>query len=429
MADSKISELTSLMGTQLASLDMFAVVDLSTTTTKRITAGELIGGIVSLATTTQIAALTSTQIDALGVQASQVGFSTVGAVTDNADVQGVLDHALSTGLLDGGDLTDNGATVDIAACDFLVRQGTLEDSPLATYRIAAATGIALTANDVNWIYLDYNSGSPQWAVTTSLAGFNGIDKVVAYVIGRNTSAPAHNHILNLRNVGVDAGRKVRRTMIETDGFIFNGFWRSSLATSTLTSSGLDILVGAGKYFFFNTEITHSAFDTSGASTFEQWYNRTGTWTRVPAQGAINATQYDNAGTLTTMDNNKWRTDWVYVVPDSGDEHLVVITGNAQYTSQSAAQAAPMPSSLPPQIAELCILVGQITVQKSAASMTALSAGSTTFNGAASTSHNNLSGLDGGAVGEYYHLTSAQHAALSSALTVTTIAALSMSGIY
>lgn len=371
------------------------------------------GGESTELTTTQIAALSTTQANALSatqaaglavatvtgitseqVASTKVGFAKSGSPT-SAGLQFIMQHMFSTGMLDGGALTDNGdGTFNIAAADFMVRQGTAEDDPLVVYRIAAATNLNTTANDVNWIYLDYNSGSPRYVVTTSLSAFNGIDKVVVYGIGRTGN---HNHILDLRAVNVDSQRKQRRRDAEWDGFAFQGYWRSSLAASPLSSSGLNLLVGAGSYWYFNKNLTHAAFNTTVAGTadvnvFTLWYNRTGTWTSVADQKSINTTQYDLAGTLTTMTNNRWRCDWVYVIPDSSHQHLIVVLGNAEYNSQASAQASAMPSSLPPQFAELAILVGQVVIQKSAASVTVAQAGSVTFSGAAVSDHGALSGL-------------------------------------
>lgn len=385
---------------------------------------------ISNLSTTQAAVLSSSQAAGLSLAAvtgltseqiasTKIGMAKVGSPT-NTSLQHLLQHFWSTGMIDGGAITDNGdGTFNIAACDFMVRQGTAEDDPLVIYRISAATNIATTANDVNWIYLDYNSGSPQYAVTTSFAAFNGLDKVVVYAIGRTGS---HNHIIDLRAVNVDAQRKIRRRDSEWDGFAFQGFWRSYLAASPLTASGLNLLVGAGSYWYFNKNVTHAAFDTTVAGTadeniFTYWYNRTGTWTSVIEQKAINATQYDNAGTLATMNNNKWRKDWVYVVPDSSHSHLVVVLGNAEYTTQAEAEAGPKPSSLPPQFAEMAVLVGWLTIQKSASTVTISQAGASAISGGAVTDHGALAGLGDNDHPQYQTTTAA------ATLTTTQIASL------
>ena len=65
------------------------------------------------------------------------------------EIVNVLDwfrHSWGTGLADGGALTNNGdGTINIAASDFLLRQGPSDDSPLVAYRDVGATNLAIPA--------------------------------------------------------------------------------------------------------------------------------------------------------------------------------------------------------------------------------------------------------------------------------------------
>lgn len=311
----------------------------------------------------------------------------VGTPVEIVDVLDWFRHSWSTGLTDGGDLTDNGdGTISIAASDFLLRQGSNEDDPLFVYRDAGTTNFAITDNEVNYVYLDYNGGTLTWSKTTTLTGFNGIDKVIAFVVARNGT---RLNVIDLRKINVDSGRKNRRQNAEFDGYIYKGFWRSVLNQSSVSATGLTLQVAAGKYFYFDNPVTHSAFDTNVAGTadannFVYFYNRTGTWTQATGQKSINATQYDVAGTLTTMNNNKYRTDWVFVVLDGSNAYLAVILGNTEYASLAAAQAEAAPATLPPQIDGASVLLAQVCILKSAASVTIRNAGATGFAGSSST---------------------------------------------
>lgn len=307
----------------------------------------------------------------------------VGTPLEIVDVLDWFRHSWSTGLTDGGDITNNGnGTVNIAASDFLLRQGSDEDSPLYVYREAGTTNLAMTDNEVNYVYLDYNGGTVTWSVTLDPSVFNGIDKVIAYTVARNGT---RLNIIDLRKINVDSGRKNRRQKFEFDGYIYKGFWRSIVAQSALSSVGLNLVVSTGKYFYFDNPITHTAFDTqvagaADANNFIYFYNRTGSWTQVTGQKSINATQYDAAGTLTTMNNNKYRTDWVYVVLCTTNPYLAIVLGNVEYASLAAAQAEAQPATIPPQIDGAAVLIGQVVILKSAATVTIQKAGSSTFAG-------------------------------------------------
>lgn len=321
----------------------------------------------------------------------------VGTPEDNLDVLDWFRHSWSTGLVDGGDITPNipAGTIDIAPNDFITRQGIFEDSPLVVYRDPGVVGLSIPDNEVSYIYRDYNNGIPIWDSSTSIEGFNGIDKVITYAIGRNGS---RMNIVDLRKLNVDSQRKSRRRDVEFDGYVFRGFWRSSSARSTLSASGLNPIVGNGRYYFFNNLISHTPFDTTvagtaNANTFTYFYNRTGIWSQVPDSKTIGNNQYDLNGTLTAMDNNKWRSDWVYVVLCGTLPYLAIIRGDAQYTSQAAAQTDPTPAILPPQIEGIAVLVGQIIIEKGAASMSVFNAGSALFSaGIPAVSINDITGV-------------------------------------
>lgn len=299
------------------------------------------------------------------------------------NVQDFFRHSWSSGVTDGGAITNNGdGTVNIAAAECVFRETDSDDGVLKSYVVPAVTNLAMTANDVTYVYANYNSGTPAWSIGTSLSDFDGLTKVFAYAVGRNGTTL---NIVDGRKINVDNSRKGRRQKVEWDGFAFKGWYRSVLGPSTLTSTGLNLLVAAGKYFYWDNPITHAAFDTTVAgaalaNNFTYFYNRTGSWTQIASQKAINSTQYDNAGTLATMTNNRWRTDWVYVVNCGTSPYLAVVLGNAEYANQTAAQSAPQPSVLPPQIDGIAVLVGQVTIQKSASTVTAVHAGNVNFSG-------------------------------------------------
>lgn len=326
-------------------------------------------------------------------------------VTQLNNVQDFFRLSWGAGVSLGAAITDNlDGTVDIASGEVLLRQTNANDGILEPMVLPAQAGITATADDVSWLYVDYNAGTPQWVVTTDFTQCNGHDKIMGFGIGRNGT---RLNIVDLRQLNINASCRSAKQKVESDGFIYNGWWRSKFAKSVLGAAGLNLTTTAGRYYFIDTEFTHTAFDTSVAGTadanvFKYFYNRTGAWTQIADQKAINSTQYDAGGVLTTMNNNKWRTDWVYVVMGV-TPYLAVVLGNTEYDSIANAQASSQPSALPPQIDGVAVLVGQVVIQKSAVSMTVQAASSASFaGGSASVDHNNLGGIQGGAAATYYH---------------------------
>jgi len=73
--------------------------------------------------------------------------------------------------------------------------------------------------------------------------------------------------------------------------------------------------------------------------------------------------------------------------------------------------------LPGLLSAYATLIGKITIKKSASVFTSVqSAFTTSFVPTDVTEHNDLSGIQGGATDEYYHLTAAQVAAIGAAST-------------
>ena len=332
------------------------------------------------------------------VQLADVGLPAVGDVVDTLTADDWFRHMWSTGMTESGAITHDGAagTVSVAANDFVTREGTLEDSPLKVYRDPGVTGLAVAANDVSYVYRDYNGGTPTWAYGTTLADFNGIDKVVNCAVARNGT---RMNYISAENMNVDFQRKARRKFVEFSGYVYNGFWQSILGLSRISGSGLHPIVSAGKYFWFGNPHTHGIFDTTvagaaDANNFIYFYNRTPPWTQITGQKSINVTQYDNAGTLTALGANRWRTDWVYVVlDDGGAPYLAIVMGNAQYVTKTAALADPQPV-VPHQLEGIAVLVGQITIQKNDVSLDNISqAGITAFTPASSTTASDVTIVD------------------------------------
>lgn len=162
----------------------------------------------------------------------------------------------------------------------------------------------------------------------------------------------------------------------------------------------------------------SAFDSSGAGRFTYWYrDGSGGWTAQTSQSQINNTQYDDGdGTLGTLTANRYGVHWVYVVHDSG---VHVVFGQGDYTLANALASTP-PSTLPGLLGAYASFAGRIIIQKSAAAFYQIDSPFTTTlgTGGGVSNHNDLSGLQGGAASEYYHLTSAQQGVVEDIAALT-----------
>lgn len=326
----------------------------------------------------------------------------IGSPTSLDNLEEIVDTAHSAGVVQGAAITDNGdGTVSIGAGQALLRSSASSTATIYSVAFNAQSNIALTDNATNYIYLDYNSGSPQFNVGTSIGSFNCLDKCLAYVVTREGTSL---NIVNASQQNVDGNRKERRRLLETQGF------QHATGGSTLGASGTrNISVTSGAFYYGLDRLDHGAFDTSGASAFVYYYrNGGGGWTKTTGNTQINNTQYDDGdGTLGTLSNNRYGVFWVYLV-NGTTASLAVQYGQGDYNTLAAARASTVPTA-PPALQGVGALLGRIIIQKNATTFAATeSAFTASFIASTATIHNGLAGLQGGTTDEYYHLTSSEY---------------------
>lgn len=127
------------------------------------------------------------------------------------------------------------------------------------------------------------------------------------------------------------------------------------------------------------------------------------------------TQYLSGTTLTTMTNNRWANLWFFVNIGTGAWGFAY--GTAEYLNSSQAAQEGIPGYLTENFLLSNLLVGRYIFEKSNDTPIVESAFTRTFSTQAISNHNQLSGLQGGQLNEYYHLTAAQHTNLTGAGTL------------
>jgi hypothetical protein len=303
----------------------------------------------------------------------------------------------SAGAISGFEITNNGnGTVNIATGIAILRSANNFTSPLVKYTIPAQTNISLTDNANNFLLVNYNGGTPNILVTNNPTDINTTTNSIIYVISRVGNTLDY---IALIGQNIDANAKLRRRFLNSEGLT-----RSQGAV--LTSSNRNLLVTAGLFYSGLIEVTTPAFNTSGADTFTQAYIN-GSWVRTTGLSQINNTQYNLAGTLTTLPNNSYRVDYVYLLADNPSK-LYVILGDAHYNNLADARLAPIPASLPTELQYLGARIGRVIIQKNASTMEVSSEFATIYASGSATLHNDLGGLN---VGDYQHLTVAEKASI------------------
>jgi len=167
-----------------------------------------------------------------------------------------------------------------------------------------------------------------------------------------------------------------------------------------------IAITASVLFSNYSKITTNAFDSSGTDRWITWYrDGSGGFNKISSEYLVNNTQYDNnVGTLTALTSNYYANRWFYLVPTETGSQIHMVVGQYQYSKLVDAQAGPQPTVIPTVISELGILIGRIIVKEGVATLIQTdSAFTIEFTTAVPSDHNELTSLQGGRAGEYYHL--------------------------
>lgn len=341
--------------------------------------------------------------------AEDIAIDTIGTTSVNT-LQDSLSIFWSAGVISGGDLTKNmDGTVSIAQCEATLRPTADSHSPLRVLTVPARANLVLQDNSTSYIFIDYNLGNPIYSISTSTSAFNCLDKCLAWVVSREN---LELHIVDAREQNVDLSTKLRRLFLDFSKFIH------AQGGSILSASNLNLRVTAGKFYYMVRSISHNAFDTTIAGTNIQnvfcSYYRNGSdgWNKTVNNKSVSTTLYDaGTGTLATIGNNKFVNHWIYLILNT-PPILATVYGQNEYNSLDLALEEGAPASLPQALSGTGVLLGRVTFQKSATVFskveTAFAQG---FSASASTDHNMLAGLQGGALNEYYHLTSTEYSGL------------------
>ena len=172
--------------------------------------------------------------------------------------------------------------------------------------------------------------------------------------------------------------------------------------------------GGEEYQNTDTGLTINGTDiggTGGTASFNvTTVDDSGTWRKESDLNQYDNLRYDDGVELQTLSQNDYAVNWIFRDADT-PAHVGFMLGSASYTSLAAAVAAPMPPP-PPEPISNGILVGRIIAQDGEDIASQIdSAFAITFQGTPVSDHNNLSGLDGGAVGDRFHITAAQETEL------------------
>ena len=300
-------------------------------------------------------------------------------------VQHMQDVFHSTGETSGGNVSDDAdGSITVSAGTGLIRATNSDVAELlfCDWASEAGANVTLVDNDLNYIYVEYNAGSPQAIATTTKRTdwHTNIYLATVYRDGTDLHISNENHVKVSDHAGLMT-RRLQETMA----------WAHASGGAVTEPASLKIAITEAVLWQGLTPVTVPAMDTNVASTFTYYYqDGVGGWTAQTAQTDINATQYDDdSGSLATLGNSRYGVHWIF---RGEDADTYVVFGRGSYTLVNA-EASEIPANLPPHFEEHARVYAKIIIAKSDTSFTVIeTAFNGTFTAGLPTNHSDLGGL-------------------------------------
>lgn len=258
------------------------------------------------------------------------------------------------------------------------------------------TTLTLLDNTKYYICATYNNGNPIVYAETDIGIANDSAVLVIYTLFTEGN---ELDVLDWGFEGISLANRINERLIDTDRYgIVGGFG--------LSASSRVITIAGGEFYLGSNKIAYNSI-TSNVNECELiWRNGSGGFNEQDVTLYPN-TQYDNgSGTLATLTDTHYGIVWIWKSAGNPIE-MYAMLGDQSYANLELAKGGKIPPDIPEKVSLGAFLVGRIIFQKGSSTAIVESAFDTVFNANAPTLHNSLLNLQGGSVGEYYHLSNVQ----------------------
>jgi hypothetical protein len=244
--------------------------------------------------------------------------------------------------------------IDVAAGTAYLRASDTQTGAILKFSFAGQSGISLTDQNTNWVYLDYNAGTPQVATTTT---FSTIDLNTQAIIGRVYRDGTTLHIYEVGQYFSNYNTLDCKKDFEVDGIErASGLVLGETGTRNIT-------VSAGVIYCAHNRTTTSAIDTSGADTFDVFNSGASTSPDTTGVSQVDNTQYWNGAALANLTNNRYGTRFFFM-DHEGDVYMVYGTSNTTDVATAENEAIPTLNTF---LNDFAIYIGRVVIEKGASS--------------------------------------------------------------
>jgi len=300
-------------------------------------------------------------------------YSTVGDFINTIGDSGVLSGMTVSDDFDG--------TITVSSGTGLIYTTDSDVGSLVFFDLAEDTTVTLTDDVLNYVYAEYNSGSPRYQATTDITNVSGTHEfLVGLVYKEGTTIHA-----------ADVGKKISSFPRDSyrHAFVHDGLEHSNGLVTSETGNRY-LAITSGQMSLALQFLSMSSFDSSGADTLTLFYHD-GSWQEGSPISQLPNTQYNDYGVgLTDLTAQRYGLYWMYM-SFNGDVHGVYGVGN--YLTLAQAEAATSPANLPNEVIACCLLISKIIFKKSDTNFTEIYIPwISTIGASVATDHGSLAGL-------------------------------------
>ena len=257
----------------------------------------------------------------------------------------------------------------------------------------AETTLSIPDQITSYIVASYNSGIPQYSITTDLSTVNFSNNVVVYTCSR--VGDTNIDILDWDEPGLSLANKILRRDMETRRF------ERVTGLNLGEDTGRKVVISAGVVWQGSFRNSRIQVDSVVNHCEQVVTDAGGNWTGSVVT-AYNNSQFDNGNGLTTLTDGNYAVNWIYRGMGINAENIIILLGTGDYDLNQAKTAQP-PNNAPSTLSTNAMLVGRIIVLKGSQNAVQIdSTWTTTYTPSTTTDHSGLTGLTGGDATHHYH---------------------------
>lgn len=388
--------------------------------------------IVSVAGNTNLGGITDWRVGDIAVKTStswikidnedikSVWGGITGDILNQTDLVNYIDEKrqyMTTGVCSSGDPTfhDNGdGTVNLGATEVYLHTTTDYTGPIEKYSVPAVNNLGPFDGTGKYVAIDYNNGNPIYSIKVS-SQLNGSNVIAIYKCWWDGT---YLHSLSGDLQGLGLSNKIANMLSST-----HPYSRAGNMGLILTESDTRTINVSSAYVFAGTVGTMVGTYTSASDICTFVYYNGASWVFDRTTTKYNNTQYNPVTGLVSLTAKYFTVNWIY--RSIGDvKEVFYILGDAEYKKLSDAQLAKVRIDIPTVVSQHCLLVGRIIVENGINTGSVESAFDTQFQGSTVIQHNDTENIQGGILGEYYHLSNAQYIEATNLATASSTGLLS-----